>query len=75
MGPCGMDIKVIDFKELLLIYLFIYLFIYFNQQSEYKVFYRVTQKNGKFWKTQQNLKKKSKKKNLLTEIEPLQLAF
>ena len=31
-------------------------------------------KNGNFWKTQQKLKK-SKKKNLLTEIEPLQLAF
>ena len=31
-------------------------------------------KNGNFWKTQQNLKK-SKNKNLLTEIEPLQLAF
>ena len=36
--------------------------------------YRVTQKNGNFWKTQQKLKK-FKKKNLLTEIEPLQLAF
>ena len=36
--------------------------------------YRVTQKNGNFWKTQQKLKK-SKKKKLLTEIEPLQLAF
>jgi len=36
--------------------------------------YRVTQKNGKFWKPQQKLKK-SKKKKLLTEIEPLQLAF
>ena len=31
-------------------------------------------KNGNIWKTQQKLKK-SKKKNLLTEIEPLQLAF
>ena len=31
-------------------------------------------KNGNFWKTQQKLKK-SKKKHLLTEIEPLQLAF
>ena len=31
-------------------------------------------KKGNFWKTQQKLKK-SKKKNLLTEIEPLQLAF
>ena len=31
-------------------------------------------KNGNFWKTQQKLKK-SKKKNLFTEIEPLQLAF
>jgi len=29
--------------------------------------YRVTQKNGNFWKTQQKLKK-SKKKHLLTEI-------
>ena len=36
--------------------------------------YRVTQKNGKIWKPQQKLKK-SKKKNLLTENEPLQLAF
>ena len=31
-------------------------------------------KNGNFWKTQQKLKK-SKKKNFLAEIEPLQLAF
>ena len=31
-------------------------------------------KNGNFWKTQQKLKK-SKKKKLVTEIEPLQLAF
>ena len=31
-------------------------------------------KKGNFWKTQQKLKK-SKKKNLLTEIESLQLAF
>ena len=31
-------------------------------------------KNGNFWKTQQKLKK-SKEKKLLTEIEPLQLAF
>ena len=31
-------------------------------------------KNGNFWKTQQKLKK-SKKKKLLTEVEPLQLAF
>ena len=36
--------------------------------------YRVTQKNGNFWKNQQKLKK-SKKKYLLAEIEPLQLAF
>ena len=36
--------------------------------------YRVTQKNGNFWKTQQKLKKIQEKK-LLTEIEPLQLAF
>ena len=37
--------------------------------------YRVTQKKtGTFEKIQQKLKK-SKKKNLLTEIEPLQLAF
>ena len=36
--------------------------------------YSVTQKNGNFWKTQQKFKK-SKKKNLLTEIEPFQLAF
>ena len=45
----------------------------------YFVAYRITliqsdTKNGNFWKTQQKLKK-SKKKNLLTEIEPLQLAF
>ena len=32
--------------------------------------YRETQKNGNFWKTQQKLKK-SNKKNLLAEIEPL----
>ena len=31
-------------------------------------------KNGNFWKNQQKLKK-SKKKNVLTEIEPLKLAF
>ena len=36
--------------------------------------YGVTQKNGNFWKTQQKLKK-SKKKKLLTETEPLQVAF
>ena len=36
--------------------------------------YRVTQKNGNFWKTQQKFKK-SKKKTLLTETESLQLAF
>jgi len=36
--------------------------------------YRVKQKNGNFWKTQQKLKK-SNKNNLLTEIEPLLLAF
>ena len=36
--------------------------------------YRATQKNENFWKTQQKLNK-SKKKKLLTEIEPLQLAF
>ena len=35
---------------------------------------RWRKKNGNFWKTQQKLKK-SNKKNLLTEIEPLQLAF
>ena len=33
-----------------------------------------TKKTGTFEKTQQKLKK-SKKKKLLTEIEPLQLAF
>ena len=33
-----------------------------------------TKKRGNFWKTQQKLKK-SKEENLLTEIEPLQLAF
>ena len=32
----------------------------------------MTQKTGNFWKTQQKLKK-SKKKKLLTEIEPLKL--
>jgi len=31
-------------------------------------------KKGNFWKPQQKLKK-SKKKKILTEIEPLQLAF
>ena len=43
-------------------------------QGDTKELYGMTQKNGKFWKTQQKFKK-SKKKNLLTEIEPLQLAF
>ena len=38
------------------------------------VLYRMTHKKGELLKTQQKLKK-SKKKNLLTEIEPLQLAF
>jgi len=38
------------------------------------ILHTVTQKNGNFLKTQQELKK-SKKRNLLTEIEPLQLAF
>ena len=46
---------------------------YFISKMLYNM-YRVTQKNGNFWKTQQKLKK-SKKKKLLTEIEPLQLAF
>ena len=36
--------------------------------------YSVSQKNENYWKTQQKLKK-SKKKNLFKEIEPLQLAF
>jgi len=36
--------------------------------------YRVTQKTGTLKKTQQKLKK-SKKKSLLTEIEPLKLAL
>ena len=36
--------------------------------------YRVAQRNGNFWKFQHKLKK-SKKKHLFTEIEPLQLAF
>ena len=36
--------------------------------------YRVTQKNGNFWKPNKNWRNPSKKK-LLTEIEPLQLAF
>ena len=35
---------------------------------------KIQKKNGNFWKTQQKLKKSSKK-ILLTEIEPLQLAF
>jgi len=44
-----------------------------NNHSKY-VIYRMKQKKGNFWKTQQKLKK-CKKKKLLTEIEPLQLAF
>ena len=32
-------------------------------------------KNGNFWKIQQKFKKSKKEKKLLTEIEPLQLAF
>ena len=39
-----------------------------------EMMYRWHKKNGNFWKPQQKLQK-SKKKNLLTEIEPLQLAF
>ena len=35
--------------------------------------YRVTQKNGNFWKP--NKIEEIQEKNLLTEIEPLQLAF
>jgi len=46
-----------------------------HRQTDYILtIYSVTQKKGNFWKTQQKLKK-SKEKNLLTEIEPLQLAF
>ena len=45
-----------------------------GNEMELHDIYRVTQKNGNFWKTQQKLKK-SKKKKLLTEMEPLQLAF
>jgi len=41
---------------------------------ELRDMYRMTQKNGNFWKTQQKLMK-SKKKKLLPEIESLQLAF
>ena len=40
----------------------------FNPNTEWH------KKNGNFWKTQQILKK-SNKKNVPTEIEPLQLAF
>jgi len=36
--------------------------------------YRVTQKNGNFWKTRQKIEE-IQEKNLLTETEPLQLAF
>ena len=48
----------------------------YNQQDAmlHKLLTRWHKKNENFWKTQQKLKK-SKKKNLLTEIEPLQLAF
>jgi len=46
----------------------------YGKYSAMYFLYRVTQKNGNFWKTQQKLKK-SKKNNLVTEIEPLQLAF
>ena len=41
--------------------------------SALKNMYKMIQKNGNFWKTQQKLKKSKKKK--LTEIEPLKLAF
>ena len=37
--------------------------------------YRATQENGNFKKKNQQKLKKSKKKKLLTEIEPVQLAF
>ena len=45
-----------------------------TEEYERVKLYRVTQKDGNFWKTQQKFKK-SKKKKLLTEIEPLQLAL
>ena len=48
--------------------------VYKSPLSCWVIIYSVTQKNRNFWKTQQKLKK-SKKNNLLTEIEPLQLAF
>ena len=51
-----------------------YLFYELSKNKFLCQMYRVSQKNGNFWKTQQKLKK-SKKKNLLTEIEPLKLAF
>ena len=41
-----------------------------KERNYWDVNYRVTQKNGNFWKTHQKLKKK---KYILTEIEPLQL--
>ena len=43
------------------------------QEKKY-IYIQSDTKSGNFWKTQQKLKQ-SKKKNLLTEIEPLQLAF
>ena len=50
------------------------LILYVGRPYRPQVTQRDTKKKGKFWKTQQKLKK-SKKKNLLTEIEQLQLAF
>ena len=49
-------------------------FVFKGSRFEAYRIHRVTQKNGNFWKTQQKLKK-SKEKNLLTEIEPLQFSF
>jgi len=41
----------------------------------HEIWYRVTQKNGNFWKTPTKTEEIKKKEKLLTEIEPLQLAF
>ena len=46
----------------------------FSVRWELNIHVQGDTKKRNFWKTQQKLKK-SKKKNLLTEIEPLQLAF
>ena len=67
--PCRLSCVHIKFKMLVIfVHIVLWCQCCLRRNTEWH------KKNGNFWKTQQKLKK-SKKKNLLTEIEPLQLAF